>query len=404
MNAPATLPATIGKPAFAIGCGSFRLVDLIASLDPSLRVAGPAASARGGRSRRPWATGLPATGIAGPLCSQRRLAPRAALLADVKPLLARDAPLGGADAATPVLLARGAAGEMAHREAAHAQLASARCWDWACPARSANCPTFDYPHDIIRHHLLSLAGNLAIAWPAAGNQEIADGVFARAGTPRRPSTSSPIRVRPDLLEPRPRSGRFVFLRGAPFGRESPAIEHTAPKTRGPGHTTKIGGEVEGSIIEPYTNSNTMDSWATAISAVGSTWERHLQQRSEKTLTASSHGISWPEGVATGMQFVGCIVGEYAKTAINRHLHPARRSAPAAMLYGFVTTNVPQLRHYAAHSPGDRSAGGSAGGHAGPHVPPAARSTSGPADIHSCTTCYELTRHERRSLANRWPSN
>jgi len=35
-----------------------------------------------------------------------------------------------------------------------------------------------------------------------------------------------------------------------------------------------------------------------------------------------------EQVATGMQFVGCIMGDYAKTAINTASSPARPSAAA----------------------------------------------------------------------------
>ena len=53
-----------------------------------------------------------------------------------------------------------------------------------------------------------------------------------------------------------------------------------------------------------------------------------------------------ERVSTGMQFIGCIMGDYAKTAINTSIFTGKLIGPGSMLYGFVTTNVPAFVNYA----------------------------------------------------------
>ncbi len=51
-------------------------------------------------------------------------------------------------------------------------------------------------------------------------------------------------------------------------------------------------------------------------------------------------------VATGMQFVGCFMGDYAKTAINTSIFTGKTIGACSMVYGFVTTNVPSFVNYA----------------------------------------------------------
>ena len=47
-----------------------------------------------------------------------------------------------------------------------------------------------------------------------------------------------------------------------------------------------------------------------------------------------------------MQFVGAIVGDYAKTAINTGIFTGKTIGACSMVYGFVTTNVPSFVNYA----------------------------------------------------------
>jgi glucose-1-phosphate thymidylyltransferase len=51
-------------------------------------------------------------------------------------------------------------------------------------------------------------------------------------------------------------------------------------------------------------------------------------------------------VFTGLQFLGCFIGDYAKTAINTSIFTGKTIGACSMVYGFVTTNVPAFANYA----------------------------------------------------------
>ncbi len=47
-----------------------------------------------------------------------------------------------------------------------------------------------------------------------------------------------------------------------------------------------------------------------------------------------------------MQFIGCMIGDYAKTAINTSIFTGKTIGACSMVYGFVTGNVPSFVNYA----------------------------------------------------------
>lgn len=113
-----------------------------------------------------------------------------------------------------------------------------------------------------------------------------------------------------------------------------------------GHTTKIGGEVEASVIEPFTNKqhhgflghSYLDSW---INLGAGTCNSDLKN------TYGKINIQYgEEKVATGMQFLGCIMGDYSKSAINTGIFTGKVIGVCSMMYGFVTGNVPSYVNYA----------------------------------------------------------
>jgi glucose-1-phosphate thymidylyltransferase len=162
-----------------------------------------------------------------------------------------------------------------------------------------------------------------------------------------------------------------------------------------GHTTKIGGEIEASVIEPYTNKqhhgflghSYLGSWinlgaGTCNSDLKNTYGQvKMEYRGQQ--------------VATGMQFLGCIMGDYAKTAINTGIFTGKTIGCCSMVYGFVTTNVPSFVNYA------RLFGQVT------ELPPevmvatqqrmfARRSVQQrPCDVQLLNAMFELTRHERQ---------
>jgi glucose-1-phosphate thymidylyltransferase len=50
--------------------------------------------------------------------------------------------------------------------------------------------------------------------------------------------------------------------------------------------------------------------------------------------------------STHMQFLGCIMGDYSKSAINTGIFTGKVIGVCSMMYGFVTSNVPSFVNYA----------------------------------------------------------
>jgi glucose-1-phosphate thymidylyltransferase len=125
------------------------------------------------------------------------------------------------------------------------------------------------------------------------------------------------------------------------------LEHAALKDAVTiGRVAKIGGEIEASIVEAYTNKqhhgflghSYLGSW---INLGAGTCNSDLKN------TYGPVNMEYAgQKVATGMQFVGAIIGDYAKTAINTGIFTGKMIGACSMVYGFVTTNVPSFVNYA----------------------------------------------------------
>lgn len=339
-------PVTVGKPAFSISCGSFRLAELLAEFDVPLQaLVRPHLKAI--VEADGLACGLPAARSGRILFINARLAPSMALLRRAGELIASDRPLAVRRNQTVLLALLNAADCPAEPQLAPQQVNPSLS---ALPLATVeeDLATFDYPHDLVRHHLATLADNLAHRLGRGQYEEIADGVFAAAGARLGPHTVTDTSEGPILLECDASVGPFCYLSGpAHLGVGARLIEHAAIKDAvAIGHTTKIGGEVEGSTIEPYTNKqhhgflghSYLGSW---VNLGAGTCNSDLKN------TYGFVNMEYQgQKVATGMQFIGAIVGDYAKTAINTGIFTGKTIGSCSMIYGFVTTNVPSFVNYA----------------------------------------------------------
>lgn len=207
---------------------------------------------------------------------------------------------------------------------------------------------FHQPHDIVQKNLESLNGNLEHLIASGTLEEIRDGVFVAADATLGEHLVFDVQNGPVVIDRNATIGPYTFLSGPIYvGPNSKVIEHSAIKDAvSLGHTTKIGGEVEASIIEPYTNKqhhgflghSYLGSWinlgaGTCNSDLKNTYgDVKMEYKGQKT--------------CTGMQFVGCVMGDYSKTAINTGIFTGKVIGLCSMLYGFVTTNVPSFVNYA----------------------------------------------------------
>lgn len=216
------------------------------------------------------------------------------------------------------------------------------------PVAEGRLPLLDYPHDVIRCHAEILPQNLEHRLATGDYLEVAEGVFVGHGAELGQHCVTDTRDGPILLDAKAQVGPHSFLRGPVYlGTRARVIEHASIKDFvAIGHTTKVGGEVEASVIEPYSNKqhhgflghSYLGSWinlgaGTCNSDLKNTYgDVRMDYRGDK--------------VATGMQFIGCIIGDYSKTAINTSIFTGKTFGVCSMAYGFVTTNVPSFVNYA----------------------------------------------------------
>ena len=113
-----------------------------------------------------------------------------------------------------------------------------------------------------------------------------------------------------------------------------------------GDVCKIGGEIEHTIMQSY--SNKQHYGFLGHSYIGS-WVNMGAGTSVSNLKNTYSTIKM-SGVDTGMQFLGCIMGDYVKTALNTSIFCGKTIGPSAHLYGTVTEDVPAFTSHV--SPGN----------------------------------------------------
>lgn len=216
------------------------------------------------------------------------------------------------------------------------------------PTLGSHLDLFQYPHDVVRFNESTFTQNIEWRLANGSYREIRDGVFLAPGATIGEHVVADTHDGPIILDQKAKIGPYCFLQGPAYvGPSSRVIEHSAIKESvSIGHTAKIGGEVEASVVEPFTNKqhhgflghSYLGSWinlgaGTCNSDLKNTYgEVKMEYRGER--------------VATGMQFVGCIMGDYSKSAINTGIFTGKTIGVCSMLYGFVTTNVPSYVNYA----------------------------------------------------------
>jgi len=356
-------PVATARPAYAISCASHRLVDWLGRLDlPILADCRPHL-----RAIQKLDFGIDQafqpTNLIGPtLLVNARTVPSPRLfkllcdiIRDAQPVVIRD---GDAAVAIAYVAELPQGGDWA--DSAPAAVA-ADPLVWAPPleqriSRIAEtlppsdriAETFKWPNDIVYHHMRTM--DEAMQWRIENGQytQLQDGVFVSDGAtigqyPVIDTSKGPIIIERDV-----KVGPFCFLAGpVHVGAGSRIIEHSALKDAvALGHTTKVGGEVEASVIEPYTNKqhhgflghSYLGSW---INLGAGTCNSDLKN------TYGTINMDYgTDKVATEMQFMGCIMGDYSKTAINTGIFTGKVIGVCSMLYGFVTSNVPSFVNYA----------------------------------------------------------
>ena len=211
---------------------------------------------------------------------------------------------------------------------------------------------FDYPHDVIAENMKCCEANLEHRIGMGRYKQHSPGVYLGENVQISQHVVFDSKPGPILIDDNVKIGPFCFLRGPIYvGPNSKISEHAAIKDFvSIGHTCKIGGEIEGTILESYSNKqhhgflghSYLGSW---INLGAGTCNSDLKNTYGIVNMQYGYGDEF-EKVPTGMQFVGCIIGDYAKTAINTSIFTGKLIGTGSMVYGFATTNVPSFVNYA----------------------------------------------------------
>lgn len=108
-----------------------------------------------------------------------------------------------------------------------------------------------------------------------------------------------------------------------------------------GKFSKVGGEVNGTVFESYSNKAHHGGMFDAY--IGS-WVNIGGGTSNSNLK-NTYGEVKMNGVETGDSFIGGVIADYVKTAINTSIYTAKVIGVNAHLYGTVTVDVPSFTNY-----------------------------------------------------------
>jgi glucose-1-phosphate thymidylyltransferase len=347
-------PITVSRPAYAIGCASFRLIDWLSQLsrdsDSELHGVVRPHLADIQRLDFPQLSRRAFASQTSMLLVNARLVPSVAAFRGLEKLMEhrKSSAVYENGSLAAALIAADGPGPPPNTEIEHWNKYVANSLLNKLPQADLQMPLFAYPHDVVRENLTIIGASLEYRLKTGTYKEVADGVFEADGAALGQYCVADTSKGPVLLDEGAVVGPYSLLRGPAYlGPKARVIEHSAIKDAvAVGHTTKIGGEIEGSIVEPFTNKQHhgflghryLGSWinlgaGTSNSDLKNTYGNvKMEYRGEQ--------------VPTGMQFVGCIMGDYSKSAINTGIFTGKTIGCCSMLYGFVTTNVPSFVNYA----------------------------------------------------------
>lgn len=209
-------------------------------------------------------------------------------------------------------------------------------------------PMLEHTFDIMRYHEKLLPSHLAHLVERGKYRQLAENVFVGEGGEIASNVVFDASDGPIVIGNNVRIKPFSYVAGpVKIGDKSLIIDHASIKHGTVlGHTVKAGGELEAAIIEPYSNKQHHGFIGHAY--VGS-WCNLGAGTSNSDLKNTYGDISVDvDGHSrdTGLQFLGCVIGDYTKTAINTSIFTGKLVGVASFLYGFISTNVPSFTNYA----------------------------------------------------------
>jgi UDP-N-acetylglucosamine diphosphorylase/glucosamine-1-phosphate N-acetyltransferase len=200
------------------------------------------------------------------------------------------------------------------------------------------------PHDVISAHEQAIEGALAMRIDSGHFRETKPGLFVADGA----SVADQVVVRhgPVVVEAAAEIGPFVCLDGPAFvGSGARVNPHSWIRAATAlGMACRAGGEIEATVMEPFSNKphdgflghSHVGSW---VNLAAGTITSNLKATYGPIRLHSMLPDGSRETIHTGRQFLGAMIGDFAKTAINASIPCGARIGVAATVGGAVPEAV-----------------------------------------------------------------
>lgn len=343
-------PANLSRPTYAINCGGWRLIDLVKSL--SGNVSGmvrphlePLQADYEVRSLDQLSTNEAC------LFVNARTVPSLAAWKILKSLMDQDVSMmidNHAHVAATLLTTETRKLAAAHSVGNIPQHLRDLQQEQNIPVHPQKLPLLEWPHNLIRYQVELLGSFLQHRIAVDPFKQLSDGLFVGKNVTIGDQAIFDTSGGPIVIEDSATVGPQAYVEGpTQIGANAQVLCHAKIKSGVTlGHNTKVGGEVAASTIEPY--SNKQHHGYLGHSYIGS-WVNLGAGTCNSNLKNTYGEISMQYGeqrVATGMQFLGMVVGDYVKSAINTSIFTGKTIGCCSTLYGFITENVGAFVNYA----------------------------------------------------------
>jgi len=207
-----------------------------------------------------------------------------------------------------------------------------------------NLQLFHYPWDLIVQNKIIRQKNLQYMIKNNNLQEIQKNVFIGDNVQIASSVVFDASINsPIVINNYSQISHHAYLEGPTYiGENTKIIDHASLKRVTIGDVCKIGGEVEDSIISNYTNkqhygyigNSYIGEWVNL--GAGTT-------NSDLKNTYGEINISYHNQIiSTGEQFLGCMIGDFSKSAINTTIYTGKIVGVNSHLFGSIKQNIPSF--------------------------------------------------------------
>ncbi len=218
----------------------------------------------------------------------------------------------------------------------------------ALPRFEEDLALISYPHEILSWHLATLADSLNFRIAQGHYRELRDGVFVAHGVQWHEWVHTDTSQGPIVVDEQASVRPFACLSGPILiGAQSRVHEHASIRPGvALGPACKIGGEIEASVLEEFANKQHFGflghSYLGAWVNLGAGTSNSNLKNTYGSVRVEMEGRK----MDSGLQLLGCLVGDYTKTAIHTSIFTGKILGACSMIYGMVTTNVASFVNHA----------------------------------------------------------